>query len=113
MEKNIKDNLVPSLDSELINILNYFLDKLSEAYNKKYPSHWKSEKEYAKNLLQNGVETDKERPKNGIYYEGNYLNLKYEEIVDLISHYHKTGSGDTLSRKKCDVYGVLFPYSNY
>lgn len=54
--------------------------------------------------------------KNGIYYNGEFLEFTYEELADLLAHYRNSGdeSSGELTREKCDnSFGTLLPMTSY
>jgi len=51
---------------------------------------------------------------NGVVFEGERLEMSYEELCDIFAHYRDSGNGYMLTRQKCgDVFGNLLYDSNY
>ena len=55
-------------------------------------------------------ETDKERPKDGIWYKGKHLELSYIELFNLLEIYVLNGTG-TLYTKCMNAFNTIIPTS--
>ena len=54
--------------------------------------------------------------KNGVYYDGKFLPMEYEELCDLFATYRDSGRFETcvLTKEKASkVFGTLLPMTDY
>lgn len=61
-------------------------------------------------LINKPRETDKEQPKDGIWYKGKHLELSYVELYDLL-HVYVLNSVGSLHRKCMNAFNTVIPTS--
>ena len=69
-----------------------------------------------KKIVNKPVETTNEQPKDGIYYNGKFLEMEYEELVDLFATFRDKGDFKfcNLTKEKANnVFGSLLPMTDY
>ncbi len=64
----------------------------------------------ADTIVNKPVETDKEQPKDGIWYKGKHLELSYVELYDLL-HVYVLNSVGSLHRKCMNAFNTVIPTS--